>query len=356
MISFIPPSHAIEIVVEATTSLKIEIITVIFDYLKLIKVGERPPKEISLYGRGRFIEAKRAKYIFAGAKEYSVFFRPFIMSSTHILSICLFYHTNNQCFNLLDVGTGDGQFLSFAEKMGCEKNKRVEAYGVSASDMRKNKNIKDDLYIIWNAEEILQHPTLSTKQFHLITALTTFHCFSDSLGTLSQLYRMLAPNGILWVDDIPCYGLQDELSEWISSLIAKGYHIIAGYESIKMTNQGRRCDSGYSRSKLRNPLGWISFLLIQKTHPTLDLGVFYNDRMVFPESKQRKRVTYSFGEPLSDCKLMRLKTIVEANTAKSIPSHELITRCNLICPGERIYPLCHLIQEVQKKNDNCILA
>ncbi len=171
-------------------------------------------------------------------------------------------YMKRNCFSkpwkVLDVGAGSGNFINGIMQW----NGLIEATGISASDLRSSQPKKGN-YLLGNAELILEHPELKHQRFSGIVSAYTMMHLVDPLGTLSQLYEMLEPGGVLCVDSFTCYGLNGYLTSIIEFLNKQGYHISCGL------------------SDEDNSKGKFLFLFIEKTNDHLNFPVKYkeyNDR------------------------------------------------------------------------------
>lgn len=207
-------------------------------------------------------------------------------------------------WKLLDVGTGDGQFLTHVKK---NFGNQVESIGISASDLRSNsRDIPDDQYLLLNAEKILSHLNFKDypASFDGIVSAYTFMHLLDPLCALAQLYELLKPQGVLYVDSFMCYGLNGYMHQMINFLNQQGYHITAGF------------------TKNGNKKGEVSFMIIEKTHDHLNFPVKYSCELIHPYKQRLKyEVDFSFLNPIpsEELEVEEPKDVVDAQ-GKSIRS------------------------------------
>ena len=157
---------------------------------------------------------------------------------------------------VLDVGTGNGQFLEHAASLFPD---RVVVSGLSANDYRSEAIRSTGLeYTIGNAERIAS--LYPQESFDLIVSAVTATHFVDPLGTIEQMYSLLARDGMLVVDYFEAPGLEGRLSDVISYLRDQGYTVYASYEN----------DLQY-----RGPETQFDTFIIRKTLPELRFPVTY---------------------------------------------------------------------------------
>lgn len=89
----------------------------------------------------------------------------------------------------------------------------MEALGLSASDMRgirPNSQLPSDAYVLGNIENL--NPTDLGRPFDLIFTRQAFPYCADPAGTIARTCNeLLAPDGLLVVDQISLYGVGREL-------------------------------------------------------------------------------------------------------------------------------------------------
>lgn len=275
-----------------------------------VRLWESRPQEVLEKGKMRLDYAKTEKYTYVGAAEYEVTFNGWKLTSTQIVTTLFQQHPRHTPFNLLDVGAGNNDFIQGVKKQGKAAGITVTGYAVSASDMRRFNFRQEENYQVWNAEEVLTNPVLRGKKYQLITCITTCHCLTDTLGTLAQLYSMLEPGGILLADDIACYGLQERFEPWVAYLNEVGYQIVAGYDR---STQLHTAPAPQGKRKLLPRVGWLSFLLIQKTHPELNWEIGYNPEQFWPAGEFRHRALYHHGIPQTASEMERSKAVILAS-------------------------------------------
>lgn len=178
-----------------------------------------------------------------------------IISSAQIIKHFVDYSPERP-LKVLDIGTGNGLWL---EQISSIYKEKVAAFGLTATDSRApDSKVPNEHYIIGNAEKLIEDGLFEKCPPSGIISAFTFMHLTDPLATLCEAYERLQPRGILCIDSLPVPGLNGYVHHLIDFLNNEGYQIAASF------------------SELDNREGNITSLLIQKTHPHLNLPVKYD--------------------------------------------------------------------------------
>lgn len=229
--------------------------TVLADNTRPEFVTQAIDKEFRVFQEVFNEQAKHTSgFMFEGRDRYSFETQSLLhLDSDQVISDMV--RTRNS-IRILDVGTGNGQFLEHAVS---EYPDRVTVAGLSASDYRSEANPLTGIdYRTGNAEYIT---TLYPQEsFDLIISAVTVAHFVDPLGAIEQMYKLLAQDGMLVIDYFEVPGLEGKLSDVISYLHERGYTVYASYEN----------DMTYGRQEVQ-----FDTFIIKKTLPELRFPISY---------------------------------------------------------------------------------
>lgn len=237
-----------------------------------IRFGENQPQQVAEMIESRFFEISRKTTMPVIGQENYNFVLPFDAHS--LINLFADYHTSKPLL-ILDIGTGNGLFLDEISRIF---GNRIIAMGLSAADYRTSSSKwPDENYVVGNAETMIKKGLFEKSHFHLIFSSLTFLYFVDPLSALCQVYERLQPGGVLCVDGITLLGLNGYLLKLVDYLNSAGYQIAAAFTGAD------------------NREGNISSLVIQKTHPHLNLPVIYDDQPIVPgDNKCRYKIDHRF--------------------------------------------------------------
>lgn len=163
-------------------------------------------------------DAPNHHYRTFGKKEY------FYRGSYHTISstlLFLAYSKIKKQFNVLDIGTGNGELLHFINR----RFPHIQVTGLSAKEMREDIHIPDHQYILGNAEQLMKIPLINNKKFACIVSSNTFLHLLDPLGAIIEAYEALEDDGILMIDNFSLPGLKNLGEKLFSYLRSQGYHV-----------------------------------------------------------------------------------------------------------------------------------
>ncbi len=163
-------------------------------------------------------DAPNHHYRSFGKKEYAYRGKYHTISSTLLF---LAYSKLKKQFDVLDIGTGNGDLLHFINR----RFPHIQAIGLSAREMRENTHIPDHQYILGNAENLMKVSFINIKKFACIVSFNTFLHFLDPLGAIIEAYETLEDGGILMIDNFSLPGLKDLGERLFSYLRSQGYQV-----------------------------------------------------------------------------------------------------------------------------------
>lgn len=149
-----------------------------------------------------------ASYKYRGRDDYS--FQDESDSATPRLASEMVkdFLTKKECLDVLDLGTGSGEFLEVLKK---EYGPKVRVMGITAADFRaleqKGFSLSDEEYIIGNLENLEKIEAVRCRQFDLIVASFTFRHLVDPIGVICRCYDLLTPGGVLISDYFCVFGV-----------------------------------------------------------------------------------------------------------------------------------------------------
>ncbi len=195
---------------------------------------------------------------------------------------------------LLDIGTGNGEFL-----LQAEGKFKVIATGISANDFRNSGNppIPDQQYQVANVENI---STWSNEKYKTITGSWIGNHLTDSLGTIEQLYNNHLEEGgymIIHKLNVHC-GEQINPIQFMEELV----------DHLNQTGNCRAAvGANLGEPTLGVPAAMCDFLFIQKLNDKpLDLPISYLENPVSNKYNSNRFAAYkmdpSRNVPKSDAK------------------------------------------------------
>lgn len=229
---------------------------------------------------------RQPHYLETGAQEYS--FGPGQKINTdEIVETILREKKEDESIDILDVGTGDGAMPLEGYKRFGKRHEKIKFHGISLHNYRNtfyaeksNENID---YQVGDAERIFTFPRNGTTEplfreesLDAIVSRMTMRHLVDPLGTITQLYEALKPNGLLVLDQFNLPGLENSLPELIGYLQKGGYQIVSNYN---YNSQGNKIN-----------ISGINTFILRKTHPHLAIPVRY-DTDEYHTSKARYVLT-----------------------------------------------------------------
>ena len=209
------------------------------------------PAEIEIASTAAFKKvadlSKPGAFTFKGWHNYCFSFDKHRINARHVIDT-LHQQRPGAPFSILDIGTGNGKFIKAVPS-------DIEAYGISADDMRSKDHGKyDPHYIVGNAEKL--DVFFPKQQFDFVVSHMTFRYLFDPLEGLKQAYKALKPDGILIVDSFVLQGI--DVERWTEDLQR------LGYEAISLST----FDDYGIQSK-------AEFFAIRKTKPVLETSIEY---------------------------------------------------------------------------------
>lgn len=164
---------------------------------------------------------------------------------------------------VLDVGTGYGQFLNVLQ---ADYGAAVEVAGITAYDYRQGKQSPGQTYVVGNAEYPTEHFEAASQDV-IISELTLCH-MADGLGTLSELYTLLKPGGVLIAGGFELRGLKGMEDAVLNNIAHSGVPLFATYH-YTLNEHGLRV----GRKSLDHdvPIGFDLRTMLALRRPSLDL-------------------------------------------------------------------------------------
>lgn len=185
------------------------------------------PQEISKEIDRRFdiLKNNPPKYISHGRDMYT--FNLHMYTSDDIIS-ALFSPDPKRHYTILDVGAGTGAMSKKIAKVNPDKDITLNA--VSAYDYRSQDYPIEGINYLApaDAENIANYYSPNSQDL-IISNLTMVHLV-DPLGTIAQMYEILAPEGLMVLDSFSLPGINDKLPSLIQFLREQGYEVSADYE------------------------------------------------------------------------------------------------------------------------------
>lgn len=173
-------------------------------------------------------------FVFTGHLGHYTFKSHGLTFDTKTLLEELLSKTTAEKIEVLDIGTGAGNFILAANQL----DKKIQTTGITAVSFLSEKSALtiDENYLIYNAEELFSHPKIQEMQFDCIVSHATFMHFVDPMGALILAYAALKQDGLLLVDEFSISGLEQHYPSFISYLEKQGYQIIADYNDVAFTS------------------------------------------------------------------------------------------------------------------------
>ncbi|MFT5170315.1 MAG: SAM-dependent methyltransferase [Candidatus Marinamargulisbacteria bacterium] len=197
------------------------------DHLSIHDVMDRPKSlEAAIDASFKSATEEDAAYLFTGQPYYRFGLDGLKTSTRAILDPELALTCSTTPLQILDIGTGDGQFL---ESLKTTYGDKVAVQGLTAKKYGNPDTLLDSEYRVGNAERLLASPVGKPHSAdYIFSSVTALH-FTDPAGFLIQAYEALSPGGIMVIDRFSLPGMEGQYGAVVDYLKEKGFRVSASF-------------------------------------------------------------------------------------------------------------------------------